>query len=156
MIMIRELSFLLAMLLSSSIWAFPCFFTLAKDNCWINYDVTVVVVDSKSQQPILSVNIPKGKSWVREPFVCQPGQELEYSATFSPVIWEKSEGTVYKALHYWVLPDAPMAQQKAWDIPVCYPSAFSEVPYPPTATGHCRCDFSNIPPITVSKESPQL
>ena len=143
----RKLFFVSALIVSNQSLAFPCFFTLAKDNCWINYDVTVLVIDVQSQQQILSVTIPKGKAWVREPFVCQPNQKLDYTATFSPIIWEGSEGVIYKAQHYWMLPAAPTAIQKAWEIPVCYPSAFSEVPYPPTASGHCKCDFTSIPAI---------
>jgi len=154
--MIKHKSILLgAVLFSTKIFAFPCFFTLVKDSCWTDYDVTVTVHDVINEQTILTVTVPKGKSWVREAFTCQPNQKLKYTAIFSPAIWENSEGKVYNAQHYWALPETITAAQKAWDIPVCYPEAFAEVPFPPKASGNCKCDLNSIPPIPPVASSPK-
>ena len=140
-------TFISCALFSTQLLAFPCIFTLVKDSCWTNFNVTVVVTDVQSNKPIASITVPKGKSWDRQTFECQPGQKIIYSATFNPVIWEGSEGRVYNAQHYWALPDSFTSSQKAWEIPVCYPSAFAEVPMPATGSGNCRCDFLSVPPI---------
>lgn len=147
-------SFFLWLALSSSAFAFKCYFTLVKDSCWLNYDVKVNVIDTLSNKVLLTASIPRGKSWVREEFSCQPTQNLLYTATFSPIIWEKDTGKEYRALRYWTLPGDIKPGEKAWNIPVCYPAAFSEVPLPPEATGNCHCDFSQVPKL--QPEAPGL
>ena len=134
-------------LASTQVVAFPCYFTLAKDSCWTNYDVKVVVVDAGTDKPIITVDVPKGKSWTRQTFNCQPGQKLMYQASFQPSFWQSEAGKTYMALRYWSLPAEISPKQSAWEIPVCFPQAFSEVPFPPTATGNCKCDFKVIPPL---------
>ena len=134
-------------LLSTTLFAFPCFYTLAKSNCWVDYDVTVNVYDTKNNQLLKTVVVPKGKAFVREAFVCEAGQTLNYTATFTPKIWENEIGAVYNAQHYWALPVELTAKTKAWEVSVCYPDAFAEVPFPPQASGNCKCDFASIPVI---------
>lgn len=132
---------------SAPLYAFPCFITLAKDNCWANYAVTVTVLDAVTNQQLTVATIPAGQNWVRQAFACQPAQKLMYLATFSPAIWEKDAGKSYHALQYWSLPATAQSGETAWNIPVCYAADFSEVPLPPTATGQCQCNFKEIPPI---------
>ena len=134
-------------LFSSKLLAFSCFYTLVKDSCWTDYTVTVVVTNVDTNKKLVTVTVPKGQSWARQAFSCEPNEKLNYTATFEPTIWENGKGALYKAQHYWALPDEPTAKQKAWDIPVCYPSAFAEVPFPPAAGGNCKCDFKSVPPI---------
>lgn len=145
--LIRELAVFTGIMLSTSVQAFPCFFTLAKDNCWTNYTVQVTVTDAVTNQQLTQVTVSAGQNWARQAFACQPLQKLKYLATFSPTIWEKDAGKVYAALQYWSLPAAPQAAETAWNIPVCYASDFSEVPLPPSATGQCQCNFQVIPPV---------
>lgn len=133
--------------LAASAYAFPCFVTLAKDNCWTNYDVKVTVMDAVSNQQMAEITVPAGKTWFRQGFVCQPGQKLMYLASFSPVIWQKDAGKTYHALQYWSLPATISSGETAWNIPVCYARDFAEVPLPPDASGQCQCNFSNIPPV---------
>lgn len=132
---------------STQIKAFPCYLTLVKDSCWTDYNVTVVVFDVASNASLVSVNIPKGQSWVRQSFTCQPAQSLKYQATFQPAFWESDIGKVYMGMNYWTLPTAVTNNDTAWEVPLCYPAAFSEVPLPPDATANCRCDFTSIPAI---------
>lgn len=134
-------------LFSAPLFAFPCIFTLLKDSCWTDFNVTVVVTDVLTDKPVLSITVPKGQSWGRQSFECQPSQKLIYSATFNPIIWEGTEDKVYYAQQYWSLPEAFTTKQKAWEIPVCYPAAFSEVPLPATGGANCRCDFNTVPAI---------
>lgn len=138
---------LVGVFIAANSFAFPCYFTLAKDSCWTDYDVKVIVMDAVKNKELLTVNIPKGKSWVREKFTCQPEQKLFYHASFSPVFWQSEVGKTYMALRYWILPASISKDQSAWVISVCYPQDFSAVPFPPTATGNCKCDFSVIPEV---------
>lgn len=145
--MISRLCIVLGSFWVTQSFAFPCYFTLVKDSCWTNYEVTVQVIDTDTQRQILTATIPKGKSWLRQPFSCQPAQKINYTATFKPVIWEHEADKVYSAKRYWMLPDAIRPDQSAWEVSVCFPAAFSTVPYPPDASGNCVCDFASIPAI---------
>ncbi|WP_419420900.1 hypothetical protein ACNVED_06270 [Legionella sp. D16C41] len=140
------------LIFSSQLFAFQCYFTLVKDSCWTDYAVTVKVLDAlNNDNNLLTITVPKGQAWGRLPFTCQPNQKLLYQASFEPSIWENQKGEVYNAINYWTLPPAIKTGQSAWEIPVCYPRAFSEVPLPPQATNNCTCDFKNIPPIPPKK-----
>lgn len=144
--------FFLSAFSSSQILAFSCFLTLAKDNCWTNYDVKLVVLDANNNQQLTAIDVPKGQAWGRQEFTCQPGQKLMYYASFQPVFWQSDVGKTYMALHYWSLPDNITSGNAAWNIPVCYPLDFAAVPVPPDAVTTCnKCDFDSIPPVQVSK-----
>ncbi|CDZ78726.1 hypothetical protein BN59_03039 [Legionella massiliensis] len=138
---------LLLVALSSQSFAFQCYITLVKDSCWTNYNVSMAVINSTNNQTITTVEAPKGKQWQRQPFQCEAAMKLMYNASFSPVFWENDKGKSYWALRYWFLPGEVKPNQSAWDIPVCFPSAFSGVPLPPEANGNCKCDFFSIPPV---------
>ncbi|KTD48178.1 periplasmic protein [Legionella quinlivanii] len=152
--MIRLFSVLAGLLIYGYSFAFTCFATVVKDNCWTNYDVTVAIMDATSHQQILAVTVPKGQQWIRQEFTCQPGQAFMYQATFTPTIWEGDEGKVYKALRFWFLPAAPAPDQTAWDVSICYSKDFAEVPLPPQATGACTCNMKAPPPIAPMKQQP--
>jgi hypothetical protein len=138
-------------LFSTQALAFPCFLTAVKDNCWTDYDVTITVRDAITDEQLSTVLVPKGKSWVRQPFTCKSGQRLGYAATFQPNIWENDKGKVFYATSFIMLPDQIEAGQKAWDLPVCFPLAFPGVPFPPKAIGNCKCDLKSIPPVPPMK-----
>ncbi|MBA3536449.1 MAG: hypothetical protein H0T84_07565 [Tatlockia sp.] len=144
-------AFLLLVSLSNNVFPFQCYITLVKDSCWTNYNVQVKVINSDDNKIMSTVEAPKGKTWARQPFDCNPGMKLMYSASFSPVFWQSEEGKTYEAIRYWTLPDKVGDKESAWDIPVCFASAFSGVPFPPDAVGDCRCDLLDIPPVPPSK-----
>jgi len=130
--------------------AFPCNFTLVKDSCWINYDVTVTVINSQTKEELTTTTAPKGQSWIRIPFNCEAGQVLTFDATFEPVFWESDKGKHYSTQKYWQLPATINENDKAWNITLCYPERFSQVPLPPDVSGSCTCDLSKIPPLAPS------
>lgn len=136
-----------AFILSVQAWAFPCYLTLVKDSCWTNYEVNVVMMDALNRNKLTTITVPKSKSWARQKFTCQPGQKLVYEATFKPVFWKSEVGKVYEATRFWFLPNTVGTGETAWDIPVCFPAAFSQVPFPPDAMGNCQCDFKAVPSI---------
>ena len=133
------------LLLNSSSWAFTCYYTLAKDSCWTNYEVTVDVIDASNLKKVFSLTVPKGKSWGRAEFTCTEAQSLLYYSRYSPVFWQSEQGKTYPALRNWTLPGKINPGDLAWTIPVCFPRDFSQVPLPPDAKGNCKCDFANIP-----------
>lgn len=141
----------LSLMSSNSLWAITCYYTLAKDNCWNKYTVTVDVMDALTSKTLTTAIIPPGKSWVRQTFQCEPGEKLMYRAHFSPSIWESEKGNMYYAKNYWSLPTEINPGDSAWNVSVCYSSDFSQVPFPPEATGTCRCDFDSIPMIPPKK-----
>lgn len=142
---------LLLTALTSQVYAFQCYLTLVKDSCWTNYDVKVTAINAKNNTTVTQVEVPKGKSWTRQAFDCEPAMRLMYKATFAPEFWESDQGKVYSAIRYWTLPGEIKKDQSAWDIPVCFPSAFSAVPFPPDATNNCKCDFFSIPPVPLGQ-----
>ena len=137
----------LSCFLTTTAFAFPCYITLVKDSCWTNYDVTVQVVDSQKEGALVTVKVPKGKSWTREKFDCQTRQGLNYKATFLPYIWESEKDKVYTNKTTLFLPETISKGAQAWNIDVCYPEKFAEVPLPADATANCKCDFASIPPV---------
>lgn len=140
----RWMAFFLMMYCSTG-FSITCYYTLAKDNCWTNYDVTVDVIDSRTNKTLTSITAPKGKSWARQTFECEASQKLMYIAQFNPVFWEGDTGKKYNSLNYWSLPDVVKPNEKAWTLSVCYPADFSLVPLPPNNSGNCTCDFTSIP-----------
>ena len=121
--------------------------TVAKENCWSNYEVNITVVDLDTRKDVTHFSIPKGKPWVRQAFSCQPHQKLMYYATFKPEIWRDDAGKSYRAQRFWGLPTLINPAEKAWELKVCYASDFAETPLPPESGGHCQCDFSGIPAV---------
>lgn len=144
---LRVLGLFIGLVFSSSIWAYTCYFTLAKDSCWLKYDVTVNVLDARTSKNLLTITVPAGKSWERQTFSCEAGQKLLYKAQFSPNFWEADKGKVFMAKNYWSLPDAMKSSGTAWTVNVCFTNDFSNVPAPPDSTGRCACDFSSIPAV---------
>ncbi|MFC3907741.1 hypothetical protein ACFORL_01425 [Legionella dresdenensis] len=132
---------------TTSVMAFQCFFTLAKDNCWTNYQVTVVASDAETDDILATIQIPKGKQWNRQAFDCEPSQKIKFTATFSPTIWQGQEDMKYTGLQFWSLPDKIKGPISAWVVPICFASDFGQVPLPPTAISSCTCDFKAIPPV---------
>lgn len=135
-------------LISTTSAAFPCILTFVKDSCWLDYEVNIIVSDPKDASVLTKATIPTEKSWVRQSFVCQPNQTIMYTATFSPTIWEGQDNKVYHMQKYRALPAAPKPNQKAWEVQICFPKAFAEVPFPPKATGQCRCLFDQVPVLS--------
>jgi len=133
---------------SGSLWSFNCYYTLVKDSCWTNYNVSVDVLDVAAGTVITTAIVPAGKSWTRLSFGCQPNQKLMYRAKFSPIFWASDAGKTFEAQNYLSLPAAINPQDTAWDLSSCYPADFSEVPLPPGATGNCQCDFKSIPAVS--------
>jgi len=147
----KWLSIIAGLFVSAQSFAFQCYFTLAKDSCWTNYNVSVTVTDANTEQVVTELTVPKGQSWLRQAFECEPNMKLNYKATFNPIIWESEAGKIYPANKFWSLPETINPADSAWVVSVCYPDAFSEVPLPPTANNKCACDFSVIPPIPPKK-----
>jgi len=129
--------------------AFTCFLTVVKDNCWLNYDVTVNLSDLPTSKILSTVLVPKGKTWSRQEFSCEPAQTFAYSATFQPIIWQNQANSIYRAKQFWGLPKAIAAGETAWEVKVCYAKDFAETPLPPESNGQCGCDFSTIPAPTL-------
>ena len=120
--------------LSLSAYAVPCYLTLVKDSCWKMYDVTVDIKDAVTNKQLGSIIVPLGTAWGRQAFECSGGETLALFAKFSPAFWK--------------LPDALKPGEVAWNVTVCYPKYFANVPLPPNATSNCMCDVDNIPKIS--------
>lgn len=145
----RLVLFMLVALFSVQTYAFKCYVTVVKDNCWIDYNVTVQIFDDVSKKQVVpEVLIPKGKQWKRNSFECQAKQGLYYQATFTPVIWSGQKPQTYSSKRIWYLPEKiDKETEVAWNIPICYGNDFSSVPLPPAVSGNCQCDFSKVPAI---------
>lgn len=138
---------LVGLVISSPLWAFNCYLTVAKGSCWTKYKVNLEVIDSRTSKVLTTVTIPEGKDWAREAFVCEPSQQITYNAHFTPYAWAQDEDKAYKPYKLLTLPDKSKPEEKAWLISACFPADFSGVPYPLEAGQHCACDFSVIPGV---------
>ncbi len=131
-------------------FAFKCYITAMKSKCWQKHNVTIKVVDNVTgNQVINQLTIAKDKLWVRKEFDCQPKQGLVYTAQFEPYIWHDDEGKVYNVKRIWFLPEKVEKKISAWNIPICFPNNFSEVPILPDVDKYCNCESTakEIPPI---------
>ena len=126
--------------------AFPCFITMVKDSCWTQYNVQVSI-NSATGKVVATSSIPEGKSWDRQEFSCQPEETLSLNASFTPVFWQADTGKIYASRHNWSLPQEIKKGVTAWNITVCYPRDFAEVPLPPGAGTNCKCVTDTIPPV---------
>lgn len=139
-------------LLLTALYAFPahaitCYFTLVKDNCWKNYDVTAEIFDADTAKSITSITVMQDQAnpWGRQEFECHPGQTLSLTAKFSPSFWAGDAGKVFQGQRYWKLPDTIKAGEAGWNVTICFPKYFANVPMPPEATSGCFCDVASIP-----------
>ena len=133
--------------------AFVCYVTMVKDNCWTNYNLTVDVTDASSSAVATTIVVPAGQSWGRKQFACNAGQTLALSAQFSPVFWRTDVNKVFPAQRFWRLPDNIESGITGWNVTVCYPKWFADVPMPPGASVNCACNTDNIPPIAPQAKS---
>ncbi len=143
----RVLLTLLGLGFTLQIQAFPCFITLVKDNCWTDYNVTLTLTDARAVKTIATITALQGKTWDRVAFECQPAEAISLKAAFTPVFWEADLGKVYPTRHDWLLPEAIAKGDTAWNIPLCFPADFAEVPLPPNVSGNCKCDMDKVPAI---------
>ena len=125
-------------------YAFSCYLTIAKDNCWKDYAVTVRAIDTHNNQQVAEIMIPKGKSWGRVPFKCDTGQVFLLNAQFSPAMWKDEDSKMYALKSYLSLPKNIKAGEEAWNLTACYANDFAGLPLPNGATNNCQCDFSQI------------
>ena len=147
----KTLAILSALLINAPAWSFTCYMTLAKDNCWKDYTVSVDILNATTGTTMTTITIPKGELWARDTFECEAAQKLMYKASFSPVFWQRDEGKIYSAQRFWSLPDVINPGDSAWNVSICYPADFASVPTPPQATNNCNCDFTSIPVIPPKK-----
>ena len=142
---------IVALALSTQARAFTCYITMVKDSCWTKYNVTVQVTDASLGTASTSIIVPEGQTWARKQFECAKGQTLALQAQFTPAFWRGDETKTFPAQRFWKLPDDVESGVTGWNVTVCYPKWFSDVPLPPEATGTCVCNTDNIPPV-----APQL
>ena len=145
---LRTLLVLVISWASLSVYAVPCYLTLVKDSCWKIYNVTVDIKDANSDKKIGSMTVPLDTAWGRQAFECSPGQTIALFAKFSPAFWSSDENKIFRGQRYWKLPDSIKSGEVAWNITVCFPDYFANVPMPPEAKSHCECEVDKIPKLS--------
>ncbi len=146
------MAFLSMLVLSIQTFAFSCYYTVAKEDCWKDYDVNVSIIDTVDDKLIAVVKVPKGEAWTRIRFDCQPKQTFKYTATYSPEFWKNQEGKVYLGKKTISLPTEVKPGEAAWHIRLCFSDAFTAVPLPPTANKTCKCDWTKVPELKPEKD----
>lgn len=134
-------------LLWANSYAFDCYFTVAKNSCWLNYDAKVEVVDNALDKVIAVVDIPKGELWRRIHVKCEPKQSFRFIASSSSEMWKDQVGKKYNSRRRISLPIDIKSTEKAWNIPICFTNDFSGMPMPITAAHDCTCDWSKVPKV---------
>lgn len=148
----RRIFMLIGILYFANLHAFTCFFSFVKDSCWKDYAVTVVATDILTGKEVVTVTIDKGQMWSRKEFTCHSSQSFEFISTFTPVIWDKDAGKKYPGKSSWTLPAKIDEGKTAWNLTVCFPKEFSEVPVPPTSGSECKCMGDTLPPVDAPKK----
>ena len=98
-----------------------------------------------------TINILKNFSTINPSIVLKPGNTIALAAKFSPVFWEGDDGKTFQGQRYWKLPDVIKPGETGWNVTVCFPAQFADVPAPPAGNSHCHCNFTNIPKIVPPK-----
>lgn len=143
---------LTAMLIPFKLFALDCYFAVIKNSCWENYEVVVDILKPDDKTSVMfSIKVPKDQKWARVKRECSPGERFYSRGQFFPVFWDSEKGKYYYAKNYWALPKDIKEGTAAWNIPVCFPDAFSGAPLPPDAKGNCKCDTKQIPPLELKK-----
>lgn len=140
-------SWLVSVFLVTNVYAVECYITMVKGSCWKNYNLTVNIYDASTNENLGDINVWEGDLWARKSFSCSPGQVLSLEAKFTPIIWDQDEGKAYRGLRFWKLPDRADENVSGWNVTVCYPESFADVPVPPGSSGKCECDIKNIPKL---------
>ncbi len=146
----KVLIFIVFALISTSGLAFKCYITMMKSACWKDYNLHVNIKDAVTHKKIIAtINLNKGELWKRKPFVCNPKQGLIYDVTYDPYIWESQKDKIYHTKRIWFLPAKIKPGVTAWNVPICFPKAFSDVPILPNVDKSCNCESvkTDIPPI---------
>lgn len=135
--------------MSSHVFAYNCYFTAIVGHCWKNFDVTLSVLNNRTNKELASISVPKGKIWARTKIQCETNQSFLYQATFKPKIWKNNPKTLYSAKTIYHTPDTIRKKTTAWVIPICFPNDFAGVPLPPNATSMCDCSevIHSVPPV---------
>ena len=141
---------LLSLLMSTQVQAIKCYLTMVKGNNWKSYDLTVDLLDGSGKKKLTSL-IAEGDLWSRDEFDCKPGETLSFEAKFAPVFWEGQEDKSYKGKHFRTLPNAIQPGESGWNLTLCFPKDFLEVPSPPDANTNFKCDLESIPKIEPKK-----
>ena len=142
---------LLSILMSTQVQAIKCYLTMVKGNNWKAYDLTVDLLDAGTGKKKLTTLIAEGDLWSRDEFECKPGETLSLEAKFSPAFWAGQEDKIYKGKHFRKLPNAIQPGEAGWNVTLCFPRDFSDVPSPPDANTNAECDLNAIPKIEPQK-----
>jgi surface antigen len=102
-----------------------CLITLNKSKCWTNFSVTVKVIDTSKNTLLGTIVVNKGQNQAQQKISCASNQTLQYSATFSPVIWREDKDKIYYSKQYIQIPEG-----ENWELNINFPDAFSELPDP--------------------------
>lgn len=146
----KYLGLLFGLFISTQTYAFHCYLTMVKGACWKPYDLTVDLSDADSGKVIKTILVPADQAWIRQEFDCKPGSTLAVEAKFSPVFWDGDDEKTFKGQRYWKLPDVKKEDETGWNVIICFPKQFADVPSPPEAS-NCGCFFDNIPKIEPRK-----
>lgn len=139
----------MSMFLSANAHAVTCYITMVKASCWKDYDLTVNITDAENGKELGKITVYEGDLWKREKFDCKAGETLALTAKFSPTLWEDDADREYKATRFWKLPKEAGKDAIGWNVTVCYPEWFADVPTPPKSDGDCVCDMQEVPKFKV-------
>jgi hypothetical protein len=148
----RWIAGLLMLVLVANCHAVSCYFTVAKEDCWKDYDVKISIWDNKIEKQLVILHLPKGELWKRVRFECHPKQSFRYTASYSPEIWKGQANKVYHGKKTMALPLEVKPGEAAWHLRLCYSDAFNGVTLPPGASKACQCDWSKIPEVKHTPE----
>lgn len=138
---------IMTFLVSSQIWAVQCYFTIAKSDCWKDYDVDVTIMDTNTEEVVQTAHIAKNSPYTRVNFECNPKQIFSVYAQFSPTIWTQDKNKKYSGVRFWAMPETAPQPGTIWGIDICYPTQFSDLPLPKTTISDCSCNFEAIPAL---------
>lgn len=142
----RTLTALLLIICSTNASALTCSVKVLKASCWGNYDVTIPMHFSSNAGSRRTVVLAKKTAKDAAKFEalvtmpCKKGDQLLYSAKFSPPIWDggKESPDILASQKIGVILGLPDTV-KDYKLDICFPRDFMEVPYPMEYNTKCKC-----------------
>jgi|GEM_PF-741500 len=138
---------LVLLLFAGQAFAVNCKIIVAKNTCWNNYEIKVRMLDALTLKEYAVIDVPKGQHYTVKEMQCESGKQVFFRASFKPVIWQNQKGDFYQTKRFWDVPQALVKDAKHWEVKLCFPRDFDNVPIPPGDLHDCQCKF----PLTEGK-----
>lgn len=119
-----------------------CQVHLTKPACWQKFDVKIMLLNGTTLKVLDTYHL-KDNPVLTKKFDCKPGEVITFASSFDPSIWHNDKYKIFNAQGSWQVPQTLKKGISAWQVNICFPDAFQDVPMPITTQPEtCTCNAS--------------